>query len=164
MCADPWLPYFHVCDIAMSEHYLRMQADLESGETMTRFIANTEPYRETIDYRRGTLEQVLDNGDISGHFDIVYLDGSHYYEDVKADILLARQLVANNGILCGDDLERQSLDCDVAFLMANKQRDFVNGFHPGVTLAVGTQFGHVWEKMGVWAMRKIGDDQWSAKL
>lgn len=38
-------------------------------------------------------------------FDFIYIDGSHYYEDVRRDIDLAKILIKDGGCICGDDLE-----------------------------------------------------------
>lgn len=40
------------------------------------------------------------------YFDIVYIDASHEYEDVKKDIQNWRQKVKPEGFLCGDDYVR----------------------------------------------------------
>jgi Methyltransferase domain len=37
------------------------------------------------------------------HLDWVYIDGSHYYEDVKSDLALWTPKLRPGGLLCGDD-------------------------------------------------------------
>lgn len=49
-------------------------------------------------------------------FDIIYLDGSHVFDDVTLDVSQAMQLVPDGGIVCDDDLE---LPEEVAHLEAH---------------------------------------------
>ena len=42
-------------------------------------------------------------------FDVIYIDGSHEYEDVKTDIANALQLVAPGGRIFGDDYDWESV-------------------------------------------------------
>ncbi len=39
--------------------------------------------------------------------DLVYIDASHQYEDVKADIEYAQDILKLDGILCGDDYQNK---------------------------------------------------------
>ncbi len=77
------------------------------------------------------------------------------------DIQHGRRLLRDGGLLCGDDLELQTNDCDRAFAAANLAQDFIcdpkgRWFHPGVTLAVDSELGLVSNYGGFWIMRKAG--------
>lgn len=101
----------------------------------------------------------------AGMYDLVYIDGDHTYEGVKSDIANAAGLVRSGGILCGDDLELQAHECDLAILNTQPNIDqhydpAVDAyFHPGVTKAVNETFGQVSSWYGFWAMQKM-DDGW----
>lgn len=95
------------------------------------------------------------------YFDIIYIDGSHYYEDVLRDIRLADELLVDGGIMCGDDLEMQISDVGREVAEQNKSVDFLitnpnagTGLHPGVALAVDEFFGRVSALRGYWHMQK----------
>jgi predicted O-methyltransferase YrrM len=95
-------------------------------------------------------------------FDLVYIDGSHLYEDVRLDIRHARRLVRPGGIICGDDLELQEGECAPGHAEAHRQSDFVpdpltgRDYHPGVTGAVAAEIGRVSAYDGFWIMRRDG--------
>ena len=38
-------------------------------------------------------------------FDVIYIDGDHRYKFAKSDIVQAKRLVKDDGIICGDDFE-----------------------------------------------------------
>ncbi len=96
-------------------------------------------------------------------FDFVYVDGSHYYADVVEDIRMAKRLVKDGGILCGDDLELAPSEALLALARANLDRDFIAGdtagswFHPGVLLAVAEELGAVGNSAGFWSVVRRGD-------
>lgn len=168
LCVDPWKPFLSELDVNSSGAlYQQTQASLEDGSAFRQFKKNIEkaPAKAPIEFFRKTLteaKEVFDTTHILS-FDIVYIDGSHYYEDVKRDLALAKSLVRDGGILCGDDLERQfdTVDQDATLQECKYQHDFI-GFHPGVTLAVWVAFGRVWAEHGVWAMRHVvvSENQW----
>lgn len=70
-------------------------------------------------------------------FDLVYIDASHVYADVKKDIKLWYQKVEPHGILCG--------------------HDYINLAHPDVRKAVDEKFGG--KKIHVFP-----DTSWAVKL
>jgi len=78
-------------------------------------------------------------------FDLIIIDGSHLYKDVKSDIDNCKKLLNENGILIIDDYEINSaikLNLD---LNKFKNVDTISVFkdyyfHPGVTLAVKNSF------------------------
>jgi hypothetical protein len=45
--------------------------------------------------------------------DLIYIDGSHVYEDVKTDILAFKKLLAPGGVMFGDDLSWESVELAV---------------------------------------------------
>ena len=78
-------------------------------------------------------------------FDLIYIDGSHYYEEVVADIKNAINLVKNGGIICGDDLDQIPTEENYIIAKSNLEKDlfiFNNGtaIHPGVLAAVKENF------------------------
>lgn len=98
-----------------------------------------------------------------GHFDIVYVDGEHGYPGVLRDLQISMRVLADGGVLCGDDLEIQAHQLPEGFLAAHRDAlDAVipgttTGFHPGVTAAVGELFGPIEEHGGFWSVRRDGD-------
>jgi predicted O-methyltransferase YrrM len=104
-------------------------------------------------------------------FDVVFIDASHLYADVLADLRGAIPLVAEGGILSGDDLELQMPRCDTHTLTTaiEQNADFVTdpltqqGYHPGVTAAVAEVLGSVSEWNGFWAVQRQGD-RWNQPL
>lgn len=97
-------------------------------------------------------------------FDLIYIDGSHFYDDVRFDIDWACRLVAPGGIICGDDLDLQLHEVDAEFARAHGSVDFPTDpktklqYHPGVALAVGERFGPVINYEGFWAVWKTAGD------
>ncbi|MGY8996221.1 MAG: class I SAM-dependent methyltransferase [Alphaproteobacteria bacterium] len=97
------------------------------------------------------------------HFDIVYVDGEHGYAGVMRDLQISSRVLADQGVLCGDDLEVQAHQLPSGFL--DKNRDALDAtipgstsaFHPGVTAAVDELFGPVEEHLGFWNVRRDGE-------
>jgi hypothetical protein len=97
-------------------------------------------------------------------YEIIFIDASHLYKDVLNDVIQARRLVADGGIICGDDLE---LTIDRVDQAAHREAlassiDFVEdpstgiSYHPGVSQAIADTFGDVSVWDGLWAVRRHG--------
>lgn len=96
-----------------------------------------------------------------GLVDILFVDGDHTYNAIKKDLSNYLKVVKEGGIICGDDLEMQISDIDVANAEKYLEYDYIQDtktgeyYHPGVTLAVAETFSeNVSAKEGLWAMRK----------
>jgi predicted O-methyltransferase YrrM len=163
-CVDLWQPYFDL-DVDSGLHYQEMNDAVKENKIFNLFLHNIRSANVSniIDYGIGRARDVLPK--LPGEaFDIVYIDGSHVYENVLIDIQNAQKLVRNGGIICGDDLELQLTeiaDPEHGVRVAAR-KDFVYAdankvyYHPGVTEAVGAEFGEVSNWDGVWAVRKNG--------
>lgn len=92
----------------------------------------------------------------SGSFDFIYIDGSHYYSDVKSDIANAKRLLRKDfAILCGDDYEKLPTPDLLASAKKNLNSDILRlddgtSYHPGVMLAIDEELGEVNMKDGFW--------------
>jgi predicted O-methyltransferase YrrM len=164
LCVDTWAPYLAADDINVDGAYRVMDraAAVDLAYAVFRHNASCVPKKVRVDHLRGRSKDVLPMLR-EGGFDIVYVDGSHYYADVVADLAEAKRLVAEGGILCGDDLEQQLAEIDEPHARANLDRDALvdprnrKPYHPGVTLAVAEALGPVSAYTGFWAMRRQGD-------
>ena len=148
-CVDPWRPYHREFDLEKNPVCQIMHKALEEDEAYRLFLRNTSfgSHEVPLYHHRATLAEVADR---LPQFDIVLIDGSHYYEDVKEDLRLARTLVKPGGMILGDDLEKQMDECEDGFIEQYKHVDCWLNVHPGVTAAVWETFGRVASEKGVW--------------
>lgn len=163
LCVDPWTPYMSERDLSKRGTYAGMDDMLREGSAFALFLENIQgeerPRGVPINFYRTTLPEVAHQLAPAG-FDLVYIDGSHYLEAVKADIKAARGLVREGGLLVGDDLELQGNAVNLELAGSLSEEDYASvgspgqNYHPGVTVAVWEAFGPVWEQNGVWAMQK----------
>jgi len=167
ICVDPWLPYVSRNDIESElgeTVYTPMNDVADLGLAYECFLHNIEyaPSGVQIDHFRGTSNRVLPYLQEKS-FDIVYIDGAHYYENVLFDIKEADRLLRDGGIVCGDDLEQQYHEVEAEHANALMATDFTNdpktghGYHPGVTVAVHEVFGEVSAYYGYWLMKKTSN-------
>ena len=161
VCVDTWEPYFAETDMSRGAIYADMTELSRIGLSFDLFRHNTgfAPKRAPIRFIRGRSQEVL-AAQAPGSADVVYIDGSYYYEEVRADLAAALPLVSVGGVLCGDDLELQIPDVDPATARAASAVDFCadpgtgRSFHPGVTLAVHEALGRVPAVDGFWYVRR----------
>lgn len=159
-CVDPWIPYVDKT-VNRAELFTTMDEVAASGEIYDVFRHNVScgPRNVEIAHSRGLSQDVLPTM-TDESFDLIYVDGDHVYGAVVSDIKYARRLVADGGIVCGDDLEVQAHDCHDTINDLDEKLEFVTDadanitFHPGVTRAVGEAFGSVSCWSGFWAMQK----------
>ncbi|MCD6073432.1 MAG: hypothetical protein K0Q70_315 [Rhodospirillales bacterium] len=161
-CLDAWAPFVDH-DVNKDPGHKRMEIALVDGSAYEMFLSNMSLLPSGVEFAvlRGLSADILPTLPAGG-FDIVYIDGDHSYPAVCDDIRHSMSLVADEGILCGDDLELQSFEVNANIgrrlpsLDSALATHLSQTYHPGVTLAVGETFGRVsvWE--GFWAMRKRG--------
>ena len=164
LAVDTWAPYLAADDINADGAYRIMDraAAVDLAYAVFRHNASCVSKKVRVDHLRGRSKDVLSMLRERA-FDIVYIDGSHYSADVVADLAEGKRLVAEGGLLCGDDLEQQLTEVDEAYARANLDRDAVvdpknrKPFHPGVTFAVAEALGPVSSYTGFWAMRREGE-------
>lgn len=152
-CVDPWEAYLGSVG---SEHAERMDRELASGVVYQRFLDNCKHEHPNVKLRSFIGSMATFRGK-RGAFDIAYIDGCHRFGACLTDIRAAFKLLKPGGLLCGDDLERQ-IEVDNEHANAHAEEEYVDGYHPGVSLAVATFFGPpgaVWCSDGVWAVRKL---------
>ena len=66
-----------------------------------RFKQNTFKFSDRIDIYRNTSDDFFKKN--TKKFDIIYIDGSHYYLDVKNDLINSLKFIKKNGIIICDD-------------------------------------------------------------
>jgi len=164
LCVDPWKPYHSKAMLAAGPLYQQMNQALGEGVAYGNFCHNAtlaDP-RAPISHLVGTLDLVYDQlVGMWGGFDVVYLDGDHTASSVSADITLGNRLVVDGGLLCGDDLEMQGDKCNWEHTLAHAEKtDYIDNYHPGVTVAVWKALGKVWARDGLWAMQRVANGAW----
>jgi hypothetical protein len=170
-CIDPWNSYFSDVDLGRHEHYRNMDSDARSGAAFDVFIHNIavaqREYGVKIGFERGGSQDVLPTvADRSKN--LIYIDGSHYYEDVRFDIIESSRIVVFDGYIAGDDLERQIPQVSETEVRAHLDQDFVpddgHFYHPGVTLAVYEIIGSASSYDGYWITQKTEEGFRPVKL
>ena len=162
VCVDPWEPSPNLKG-NQGKHYRRMTEALASGAIFRLFVHNIRAsgQNDIVYPVKAPAEQILPFFS-AGQFDMVFVDGDHHYSSVSRDLKNCMPLVADGGILCGDDLELQLSQVDVSHLHRMLEVDYIQDpktgkwFHPGVALAVNEMFGEVTAWSGFWAMRRHG--------
>ncbi|MCR9254846.1 MAG: class I SAM-dependent methyltransferase [Alphaproteobacteria bacterium] len=164
LCVDPWEVYFSDKEVADGEIYRNFNSLLETGLAYDLFRHNIgfAPASVEIDHIRGGFARA--SAFLRpGFFDLIYLDGNHHYESTRQDIEIAKKLVSEGGVICGDDLELLMGEVDIEHMKASGDVDLAwdpktgRQYHPGVTRAVGEAFPSVSMHYGFWLVQKKGD-------
>jgi len=147
-CIDPWKPYHDhsQCDVVSKMNKLlwaHMGDDIEAQFWDNVRLAGVENRVHTIRSTFLHALRMIQGADIN----ILYLDGSHYHEDIERDLSLALHQTKSH-VLCGDDLESLvGVGVTRAECISNAAYDTVNNedgswYHPGVSLAVHFHLGN----------------------
>ena len=157
---DAWQS-FHGENMEKSSHAV-MEKALQENKIFDLFLHNIKSagVEKLVEVKRGWSKDILP-AMLTENFDLIFIDGSHFYKDVLFDLQNSAQLLKSGSVMCGDDLELQFNEVDQRNLLEHKGNDtlldpkFGSKYHPGVTLAVREFFGEeitCWK--GFWAMRK----------
>jgi hypothetical protein len=135
-------------DYAGAENHISQSAKLMSQNVFNAQILNSinnEEHGFEVSSRITTIRSTPKNLNsllsFLPTFDIIYLDGSHIYEDVKEDINFALKAIKSKGLLCGDDLEIGINPVYLDQAREERHQDLIvfedgSAFHPGVYLAL----------------------------
>lgn len=167
---DLWDTYEEISNDYSKHHNRQKMKDANKDDKMYKiFLHNLKSSKlKNISFIRGKSQDVMKLLNDQS-FDIIYIDGDHSYNGCKNDILQAKRLIKNNGIICGDDLEKQYFEIDKRYTDKNS-KDYINhktldyslidkdnngsGYltetHLGVSAAVNEEFGKVEMYDGFW--------------
>jgi len=122
-----------VCLAQTAEHVFAVdpfdgRATPTPGETLAAFNRNVARYgvADRVTVRKGTAAEVVPT--LPAVFDLVFIDGDHSYESVRADIDAAKTVLRPGGLLAFHDYRRTPGECD-------------GRWDPGVTRAVDELIG-----------------------
>lgn len=159
-CVDQWQPYFDLSR-ETADNYRQMNEAAASKEIYALFQHNLRAagINDHVTVCYGSSNEVLPKLDEKSYH-LIYIDGSHLYQDVLLDIREAKRLVQNGGVICGDDLEVQANELPAQELLQSvksgldsaSSRSVEQLFHPGVTAAVADELGSVSSWDGYWAI------------
>ncbi len=147
-CLDKWKGYFSINDCKTNWTYRYVNKNLNNGNVKKLFFHNIESAKisEKITTIVGSNEKILKILP-KNYYNIIYLDASHYYEEVLTNLKDCEKLIKEKGIIMGDDFELSYNDIDQDFARQNLDKDFIidpltsSGYHVGVTTALYDFYG-----------------------
>ena len=167
---DLWDTYEEISNDYPKYHPRQKMKDANKNDKMYKiFLHNIKSSKlKNISYIRGRSQDVMKSFN-NQSFDIIYLDGDHSYNGCKNDIVQAKRLIKRNGIICGDDLEKQYFEIDKRYTDKNSKEyidyktldysfvdknnnasGYLTETHLGVSASVYEEFGKVEVYDGFW--------------
>ena len=164
---DPWTTYASELDLKKAPTYSLMDKlhHIAINSALKKIYELEEKSGGEVIMMRGRSAHVMAHLK-PDTFDFIYIDGSHYYQDVLRDIELAKVLVEDGGCICGDDLEVDPTPEIETIAQRYIGEDFISAtmsdgrkvsFHPGVALAVAQHMGMVNREHGFWWVWRQGN-------
>jgi SAM-dependent methyltransferase len=154
LIVDAWRPYFAAGEID------KAASQINSLQHVALNVALKEIYKR--ESRQGlsiSLVRAKSSAFLpllkEKSFDLIYIDGSHYYADAKRDMQEAKRLIRAGGLICGDDLDFPANEELIRLARENIAIDLLilpdgHAIHPGVLLAVTEEFQSVHCEHGFW--------------
>lgn len=95
-CVDTWQ--------GSAEHKALETIDEDSLANIEhKFNSNLKPFEDRVTKFKGTSYSFFNQRDARNKFDLIYIDGSHYFDDVLIDALKSFERLKVGGILIFDD-------------------------------------------------------------
>ncbi len=163
-CVDAWKPFFDMNHHKDKEYVAEMEQLLEDDTVFKIFIHNINTIKKST--KMSFFRQFSDdffNSKKNKKYNIIFIDADHTYKSVLNDIKNSLDLIEDDGIICGDDLNLQFNEVDKDYAKMHHNKDFIQdpktgkNFHPGVTIAVDEIFNEVNSWGGFWAVQKKND-------
>jgi hypothetical protein len=80
------------------------QNEFDLSKVEINFDKNTKKYKNNLKkYKQSSDQFFRNNKDIINYYDIIYVDGDHYYETVFKDVMNSFKALKNGGIMILDD-------------------------------------------------------------
>jgi len=157
MLVDAWRPYASSADIEASNGLWSAMDNATSDAFLSTFLTCRRHEIAAAD-RHIDIQIVRAPSRLflpmlaADTFDFIYIDGDHTYENATADVKQAKRLIRKHGyaMICGDDLEAFPTPPLIEAARRHVDRDYVDGMHPGVLLAIAEHFEQVAMQNGFW--------------
>ena len=153
---DPYKFYSSLQDTKKESTIKKMSEQINKIYFAFLYNIGLQNWRDNfLHIRKDSKKGLLLLQELKLFFDFIYIDGSHYYKDIKNDFILSKKIIKKRanyqGIICGDDYEFEIANHKqinfskikfIQFLEKNKNSDYVVlknnngkniGFHPGIT-------------------------------
>lgn len=100
-----FLNYFKNSEITCIETFKGSDEHLkiDFATIKKNFLNNTKKFQKRIYLYEGTSENFFSSINLKKHYDLIYIDGSHHYEDVMQDANNSFNVLNKNGIIIFDD-------------------------------------------------------------